>query len=175
MANFLPSCSNFTCPNHGKSGIKLRCCARCRGTRYCSIECQTQDWPLHQSFCGDPSYKKEYRYLKRPTRSGLDRRSVILHAACDLYWKEGSYIGKQLVICNMLPNNMLGLRVASPKEIVSLIDDFKESPLVANITADTAKFSCIIVNDVGFTFSITRNRLEEKITLTDSIHLIDLN
>jgi hypothetical protein len=75
----------------------------------------------------------------------------------------------------MLPNNMLGLRVASPKEIVSLIDDFKESPLVANITADTAKFSCIIVNDVGFTFSITRNRLEEKITLTDSIHLIDLN
>jgi hypothetical protein len=75
----------------------------------------------------------------------------------------------------MLPNNMLGLRVASPKEIVSLLDDFKESPLVAEITADTTKFSCIIVNNVGFTFSITRNRLEEKITLTDPVYVIDLN
>ncbi|KAI0079845.1 hypothetical protein K474DRAFT_1769960 [Panus rudis PR-1116 ss-1] len=44
-------CRNTACPNRTNFNVRLRQCARCQMTRYCSKECQKQDWPSHKSFC----------------------------------------------------------------------------------------------------------------------------
>ncbi|KAJ6539733.1 hypothetical protein B0H19DRAFT_371039 [Mycena capillaripes] len=46
--------SNDRCYRCKKPGDpKLRTCARCRIARYCSPECQKNDWPLHKGNCTD--------------------------------------------------------------------------------------------------------------------------
>ncbi|KAK7056157.1 hypothetical protein R3P38DRAFT_3566850 [Favolaschia claudopus] len=48
--------SNIGCMNclQGERdvGHSLRECSRCKGVRYCSKECQIQDWPSHKPDCG---------------------------------------------------------------------------------------------------------------------------
>ncbi|KAJ6475683.1 hypothetical protein DFH09DRAFT_1217362 [Mycena vulgaris] len=48
--------SNDLCYRCNKPGDpKLRRCARCHVTRYCSSECQKEDWKLHKPICVDHS------------------------------------------------------------------------------------------------------------------------
>lgn len=42
-------CAN--CGAAGGDGVKLRRCAGCRRTRYCSAECQAAHWPEHKLIC----------------------------------------------------------------------------------------------------------------------------
>jgi len=42
-------CGNTDC---NKSGFDFKCCAKCRGTKYCSAECQKANWPAHKQICG---------------------------------------------------------------------------------------------------------------------------
>ncbi|KAF9782793.1 hypothetical protein BJ322DRAFT_172060 [Thelephora terrestris] len=39
--------------NQTTPGVKLRKCSKCRGSAYCSPECQREDWPAHKKLCGD--------------------------------------------------------------------------------------------------------------------------
>ncbi len=54
-------CRMATCANCGKhktqSGIKMKYCARCRITAYCSSECQKSDWSQHKKVCVDNSQR----------------------------------------------------------------------------------------------------------------------
>jgi len=38
-------CANCGCPNH------LKTCGRCRKLRYCSVDCQREDWEAHKGIC----------------------------------------------------------------------------------------------------------------------------
>ena len=46
------------CINCLATNIKLRVCSRCKKVRYCSRECQLDDWPMHKQFCSISSNKK---------------------------------------------------------------------------------------------------------------------
>ncbi|KAJ6625789.1 hypothetical protein B0H10DRAFT_2430190 [Mycena sp. CBHHK59/15] len=39
------------CPTRSFDTVKLQRCARCQYRRYCSRECQQQDWPEHKRYC----------------------------------------------------------------------------------------------------------------------------
>jgi len=51
------------------SGRKMKACGRCSGVRYCSKDCQRQDWPYHKTICRNPSlldvggWKEHYAWL----------------------------------------------------------------------------------------------------------------
>ncbi|KAK7038769.1 hypothetical protein VNI00_010654 [Paramarasmius palmivorus] len=49
----------------GETRPKLRC-GKCKFTRYCSLECQTEDWKYHKTYCGteDPIPEDCKKYLK---------------------------------------------------------------------------------------------------------------
>ena len=47
-------CSGETCT----TCAGLKCCARCKAVSYCSISCQTTDWPRHKKFCKTLAAKK---------------------------------------------------------------------------------------------------------------------
>ena len=47
--------SNFGCSTCEQSIKKLKRCSRCRKTRYCSVECQRQDWNRHKETCASSS------------------------------------------------------------------------------------------------------------------------
>eukprot|EP01116_Phalansterium_solitarium_P025749 TRINITY_DN999_c0_g2_i3.p1 TRINITY_DN999_c0_g2~~TRINITY_DN999_c0_g2_i3.p1 ORF type:complete len:196 (-),score=25.25 TRINITY_DN999_c0_g2_i3:646-1233(-) len=49
-------CANAHCT--ATSPAELKKCARCESVRYCSVECQTADWPQHKTGC---------RKKKKPT------------------------------------------------------------------------------------------------------------
>ncbi|KAI0079844.1 hypothetical protein K474DRAFT_1673113 [Panus rudis PR-1116 ss-1] len=51
-------CRYPSCPNRDKPNMRLRQCAKCRVTRYCSRECQKQHWSDHKEFC------KSYLHMK---------------------------------------------------------------------------------------------------------------
>lgn len=37
-------------------------CSRCKRTRYCSVECQKEDWKYHKTYCGtEEPVPKQYR------------------------------------------------------------------------------------------------------------------
>ncbi|CAJ2504881.1 Uu.00g122750.m01.CDS01 [Anthostomella pinea] len=36
----------------GKNGAELKKCSRCSKTKYCSVECQKEDWSKHRKTCG---------------------------------------------------------------------------------------------------------------------------
>ncbi|KAI9032965.1 hypothetical protein DFJ74DRAFT_650329 [Hyaloraphidium curvatum] len=46
-------CWNPTCVRQGKGDDagKYKRCSRCRAARYCSVECQKEDWPRHKVDC----------------------------------------------------------------------------------------------------------------------------
>lgn len=39
------------CLKEGKEGEKLKRCSKCKVVKYCSAECQREDWALHKAVC----------------------------------------------------------------------------------------------------------------------------
>ncbi|KAH9848255.1 hypothetical protein C2E23DRAFT_740102 [Lenzites betulinus] len=50
-SHYLPSCARCYKPDSRAGGIQLKRCARCTAVRYCSKECQREDWPVHKKVC----------------------------------------------------------------------------------------------------------------------------
>ncbi|KAL0947176.1 hypothetical protein HGRIS_013300 [Hohenbuehelia grisea] len=45
------TCSFAACPNRSQNDLSLRVCSGCHLTRYCSQQCQRNDWRDHRSLC----------------------------------------------------------------------------------------------------------------------------
>ncbi|KAJ7074996.1 hypothetical protein B0H15DRAFT_43609 [Mycena belliarum] len=45
------SCAKCQRDETGAPGFAIRRCSKCKLTRYCSVECQTEDWPRHGKIC----------------------------------------------------------------------------------------------------------------------------
>ncbi|KAK5079369.1 hypothetical protein LTR51_001566 [Lithohypha guttulata] len=56
---------------------KLKQCAKCIYTRYCSTECQKADWKKHKRICGSPFVKLVNQYGLDPTSKAADARCMI--------------------------------------------------------------------------------------------------
>ena len=53
-------------------------CKRCKMARYCSVECQTLDWPLHKAICGRlPSNKGDFVVGTRVKPNPAEVQSLI--------------------------------------------------------------------------------------------------
>ncbi|KAJ7654756.1 hypothetical protein B0H17DRAFT_1099629 [Mycena rosella] len=45
------SCAKCQRDETGIPAFAIRRCSKCKLTRYCSVECQTEDWPRHGKIC----------------------------------------------------------------------------------------------------------------------------
>ena len=45
-------CFYATCEKSSKPGSVLKKCSKCKTATYCSINCQSADWPFHRRVCG---------------------------------------------------------------------------------------------------------------------------
>ncbi|KAJ6495965.1 hypothetical protein DFH09DRAFT_343755 [Mycena vulgaris] len=55
------SCAKCQREETGTPGFAIRRCSKCKLTRYCSVECQTEDWPRHGKIC---KTIKEVKWVK---------------------------------------------------------------------------------------------------------------
>lgn len=50
---------------------KFKLCSKCRLVRYCSKECQSNDWQQHKMTCGTDRFSETNDFLKSPPTSEL--------------------------------------------------------------------------------------------------------
>jgi len=48
----VPRGAELVCTGCGKTAVGMMKCMKCREVRYCTKECQKEDWPRHKEFCG---------------------------------------------------------------------------------------------------------------------------
>ncbi|KDQ50748.1 hypothetical protein JAAARDRAFT_551243 [Jaapia argillacea MUCL 33604] len=58
MKSMVAMCSRC---NKEKKPDEVKFCSRCKIARYCSVECQRSDWPLHKPHCGKASGSEKHR------------------------------------------------------------------------------------------------------------------
>lgn len=62
-------CANCAQPN-SDSGIKLKLCAKCHTTHYCSRECQKNDWKVHKRVCASMANSASSHTSSTPAGTG---------------------------------------------------------------------------------------------------------
>ncbi|KAF8598543.1 hypothetical protein BDV93DRAFT_526713 [Ceratobasidium sp. AG-I] len=68
----LRTCAGRGCGRTSASGVRLRVCARCKTSHYCSTDCQAKDWSDHKLICNtNSSVDQVFRLLSGPTPGGL--------------------------------------------------------------------------------------------------------
>jgi hypothetical protein len=58
-------CSYYKCGNYDSPEMKMKKCSGCLCVAYCSIECQSLDWPTHKKFCCEIGKDKQISKFKK--------------------------------------------------------------------------------------------------------------
>jgi tetratricopeptide (TPR) repeat protein len=101
------------CNTCSKTGVKLRCCDRCKSVYYCSSNCQKEDWDNgHKNSC------KEMKY-ERLMQKGKDQNEAYNFASAEKYRKRAIKAAKQT------NNNEVDLSVSYNKMGITCSKQYK--------------------------------------------------